>query len=90
MEFSVSLDGKIDFSKCRRFTVRGYNKVGLYSTLSKEIKDCSAFDPLLIKPNIVIDAVGTPDISRGDINYFPLPNTGLNVDFHKSKSLIIA
>ncbi|XP_056015772.1 uncharacterized protein LOC125675332 [Ostrea edulis] len=64
MEFTITLDGKIDFSKCRRFTVRGYNKAGVYSAVSTEIRDCSAFDPQLIKPNIVIDAVGTPDVSR--------------------------
>ena len=33
--------------------------------MSAEVKDCSAFDPVLIKPNIVIDAVGKPDPSRG-------------------------
>ncbi|XP_052707847.1 uncharacterized protein LOC128183063 isoform X2 [Crassostrea angulata] len=64
MEFIISLDGSFDFSKCRKLTVRGYNKAGLYSTVSSEIKSCSAFDPVLIKPNIVIDAVGTPDPSR--------------------------
>lgn len=69
MEFIISLDGSFDFSKCRKLTVRGYNKAGLYSTVSSEIKSCSAFDPVLIKPNIVIDAVGTPDPSRG-IQFF--------------------
>ena len=33
--------------------------------MSAEVKDCSAFDPVLIKPNIVIDAVGKADPSRG-------------------------
>ena len=65
IEFSVALEGKFDFSKCRKFTIRGYNKAGLYSTVSAEVKDCSAFDPVLIKPNIVIDAVGKQDPSRG-------------------------
>lgn len=65
MEFTILLDGLFDFSKCRRLTIRGYNKAGLYSTISSEIKNCSAFDPILVKPNIVIDAVGTPDRSRG-------------------------
>ena len=65
IELSVALEGKFDFSKCRLFTIRGYNKAGLYSTVSTEIKDCSAFDPVLIKPNIVIDAVGKSDPSRG-------------------------
>lgn len=65
MEFEILLDGKFDFSKCRQITIRGYNKAGLYSTLSAEIKSCSAFDPVLIKPNIVIDAVGSLDPNRG-------------------------
>nr|XP_034332757.1 uncharacterized protein LOC105327902 isoform X2 [Crassostrea gigas] len=64
LEFTIVLNGTFDFSKCRRLTVRGYNKAGLYSTVSSDIKNCSTFDPVLIKPNIVIDAVGTPDRSR--------------------------
>lgn len=51
----------MDFSKCKKFTVRGYNKVSLYSTVSTDIKDCKAQNPTFIDPNIVIDAVGTPD-----------------------------
>ncbi|XP_061177042.1 uncharacterized protein LOC133185758 [Saccostrea echinata] len=62
IEFTIPLSGKLDFSKCRRLTVRGYNKAGLSSTVSGDIKDCS--DPLLITPNIVIDAVGPQDPSR--------------------------
>ncbi|XP_061176006.1 uncharacterized protein LOC133184957 [Saccostrea echinata] len=62
IEFTITLSGNLDFSKCRRLTVRGYNKAGLSSTVSGDIKDCS--DPLLITPNIVIDAVGPRDPSR--------------------------
>lgn len=69
MEFTILLDGLFDFSKCRGLTIRGYNKAGLYSTISSEIKNCSAFDPILVKPNILIDAVGTPDLSRGMVFY---------------------
>lgn len=65
MEFEILLDGTFDFSKCRHITIRGYNKAGLYSTLSAEIKSCSAFDPVLIQPNIVIDAVGKIDPNTG-------------------------
>ncbi|XP_061176007.1 uncharacterized protein LOC133184958 [Saccostrea echinata] len=64
MEFTIPLTGNVDFSKCRRLTVRGYNKAGLYSTVSADIKDCSAFDPRNIKPNIVIDAVGAQEAGR--------------------------
>ena len=31
------------------------------AVISKEIKYCKAFNPSLIKPNIIIDAVGEPD-----------------------------
>ncbi|XP_078334035.1 uncharacterized protein LOC111124258 [Crassostrea virginica] len=64
MQFDVELDGEFDFSKCRRFAVRGYNKAKLFSSLSVDIKDCQAFDPLLIRPNYVLDSVGKPDADR--------------------------
>nr|XP_034301655.1 uncharacterized protein LOC105322112 [Crassostrea gigas] len=64
MQFDVELTGEFDFSKCRRFTVRGYNKAKLFSVISTDIKDCTAFDPILIKPNLVIDAVGQPEESK--------------------------
>lgn len=37
----------------------------LYSTVYSHIRDCEAFDPVLIIPKTVIDAVGTPDPDRG-------------------------
>lgn len=52
------LTGEMDFSRCKRFSIRGYDQVRLTSTVSTEIKDCKAFNPILINPNIVIDAVG--------------------------------
>jgi hypothetical protein len=65
MEFEVELQGEFDFSKCRRFAVRGYNKAKLFSSVSVDIKDCKAFDPILIKPKHVMDAVGEPETVRG-------------------------
>lgn len=70
MQFDVELIGEFDFSKCRRFTVRGYNKAKLFSVVSTDIKDCKAFDPILIKPNLVIDAVGQPEASKGTVYCF--------------------
>lgn len=70
MQFDVDLTGEFDFSKCRRFTVRGYNKAKLFSFVSTDIKDCKAFDPILIKPNLVIDAVGQPEDSKGTLFHF--------------------
>ncbi|XP_062569401.1 uncharacterized protein LOC134231455, partial [Saccostrea cucullata] len=64
MQFEIGLLGEFDFSKCRRFSVRGYNKAKLFSTVSTDIKDCKAFDPILVKPNLVLDAVGELDTTR--------------------------
>ncbi|CAC5386461.1 unnamed protein product [Mytilus coruscus] len=63
--FEYVLNGTMDFSRCKRFSIRGYNKAKQYSTVSTVIKDCQAFNPILIKPNIVIDAVGAPDANDG-------------------------
>ena len=60
MTFELTLTGEMDFSKCKRFSVRGFNQVKMYSLVSKEIKQCNAFNPKLINPNIVIDAKGLP------------------------------
>lgn len=68
MSFTLELNGQFDFSKCRGLAIRGYNKVKLYSTVYSHIRDCEAFDPVLIRPKVVIDAVGTPDPDRG-INF---------------------
>ena len=52
----------MDFSRCKRFSVRGYNQARQYAVVSTEIKDCVAINPILIQPNVVIDAVGLPDV----------------------------
>lgn len=57
----------MDFSRCKRFSIRGYNKAKQYSTVSTEIKDCQAFNPIQIHPNIVIDAVGASDANGNKI-----------------------
>lgn len=61
ISFEVILNGTMDFSRCKTFSIRGYDQVKLSSIISTEIKDCKAFNPILINPNIVIDAVGPPD-----------------------------
>lgn len=58
INFEMVLTGEMDFSRCKRFSIRGYDQVRLHSIVSTEIKDCKAFNPVLINPNIVIDAVG--------------------------------
>lgn len=42
--------------------MRGYDKVKLYAVVSEEIMACQSFNPRLINPNIVIDAVGEPNV----------------------------
>lgn len=54
----MELIGEFDFFKCRRFIVRGYNKVKLFFVIFIDIKDCIVFDFILIKFNLVIDVVG--------------------------------
>lgn len=61
ISFLVTLTGKMDFSKCRNVVIRGYNKAGLHSTVSAGIKDCAQFNPILIVPNVIVDAVGLAD-----------------------------
>ena len=63
------LNGTMDFSRCKTFSIRGYDQVKLSSIISTEIKDCKAFNPILINPNIVIDAVGLPD-ELGMLKFF--------------------
>jgi hypothetical protein len=56
----------MDFTKCRKIYVRGYNKAGVWSTVSTEIKKCNIdVGDSLIVPNIVIDAVGKQEFSMG-------------------------
>ena len=69
ISFEVILNGTMDFSRCKTFSIRGYDQVKLSSIISTEIKDCKAFNPILINPNIVIDAVGLPD-ELGMLKFF--------------------
>ncbi|CAC5360416.1 unnamed protein product [Mytilus coruscus] len=69
ISFEYELNGTMDFSRCKRFSIRGYNNVKLYTTISTEVKDCDAYNPVLIVPNIVIDAVGAPDALGNNIIY---------------------
>ena len=58
----------MDFSRCKRISIRGYNHARLTSVITKDIKDCNAFDPLLIVPNKVVDAVGKQQYDIGKTN----------------------
>ncbi|KAI8510730.1 hypothetical protein Bbelb_116460, partial [Branchiostoma belcheri] len=76
----VSLDDGLDFTHCLRLLVRGSNRVGLYSTVARDVLDCDAYDPILISPPTVIDAVGNSESTHmGDVHLaqnerWPLPD----------------
>ncbi|CAH1258773.1 Hypp2075 [Branchiostoma lanceolatum] len=65
----VTLDDGLDFTHCLRLLIRGYNRVGLYSTSARDVLDCDAYDPTLITPSTVIDAVGNVESTHmGDVH----------------------
>ncbi|OPL20517.1 hypothetical protein AM593_02201, partial [Mytilus galloprovincialis] len=58
------LNNSLDFSKCRKIFIRGYNKAGIWSTISTEIKTCKIDEgDSLIVSNVVIDAIGQQEIT---------------------------
>ncbi|XP_076113981.1 uncharacterized protein LOC143082265 [Mytilus galloprovincialis] len=64
IQFIVPLNNSLDFSKCRKIFIRGYNKAGIWSTISTEIKTCKIDEgDSLIVSNVVIDAIGQQEIS---------------------------
>ena len=75
MLFSIPLNNSLDFSKCRKIFIRGYNKAGVWSTISKEIKACRIDNgDSIIVPNIVVDAIGKQEFSIGKRTRFLLTN----------------
>ena len=66
IKFIIPLTTSMDFTKCRKIYVRGYNKAGVWSTVSTEIKKCIIDDGnSLVVPNIAIDAIGGQEFSMG-------------------------
>ena len=66
MQFLLQFNSSFDFSKCRKLYIRGYNKAGVWSIVSTEIKKCNIKDgDSLIVANIVIDAIGKQEYSLG-------------------------
>ncbi|VDI13269.1 Hypothetical predicted protein, partial [Mytilus galloprovincialis] len=64
VSFQLPLNGSIDYSKCRKIHVRGYNKAGMWSVVSSDIKNCHVTDSdSFIIPNLVVDAIGKPERS---------------------------
>lgn len=60
----------MDFSKCRMFALRGYNKAGVWLTTFADIKQCNVYDNnQIIIPKIVVDAVGEQQLNGGK-NYY--------------------
>jgi hypothetical protein len=66
MQFLIQFNSNFDFSKCRKLYIRGYNKAGVWSTVSTEIKKCNIEDgDSLIVANIIIDAIGRQEHRLG-------------------------
>ncbi|XP_064635756.1 uncharacterized protein LOC135492940 [Lineus longissimus] len=63
-QFTVTLNNPLSFTECVLVAVRGWNKVNMFTSISAEVKDCDAFDPILINPKMVIDAVGTQKLDE--------------------------
>ncbi|XP_046571088.1 LOW QUALITY PROTEIN: uncharacterized protein LOC124279320 [Haliotis rubra] len=91
--FKISFSRPLDFSKCRRLAIRGYNKVGLTTAVSADVRNCSAFDPPLVKPSLVIDATGSK-IAEGIGNDIILEQNALwpmlDVDYTPYKNILSA
>ncbi|XP_046562884.1 uncharacterized protein LOC124271767 [Haliotis rubra] len=58
ISFTLNLPKLIRFTKCRRVSVRGYNHVGLHTTVSADVKECAAYNPPNIVPAVVLDVIG--------------------------------
>lgn len=56
--FTHTLSAEVEFSKCWRVAVRGYTKAGVTSTVTGDLQDCEDYD--LVRPSVVIDALGDP------------------------------
>lgn len=56
--FTHTLPAEVEFSKCWRVAVRGYTKAGVTSTVAGDLQDCKDYD--LVRPSLVIDALGDP------------------------------
>ena len=66
LSHTAQLLRELHFTSCLKLVVRGYNKVGLSASVSKEITSCQSH---LLDKLDVIDAVGTWDATQGDVKY---------------------
>jgi hypothetical protein len=71
MQLIIQFNSSFDFSKCRKLYIRGYNKAGVWATVSTEIRKCNNDDgDSLIVANMVIDAIGRQEYSLGKYRRF--------------------
>ncbi|XP_070570802.1 uncharacterized protein [Ptychodera flava] len=68
LTYSAMLDKDLDFTACIQVGLRGYSKTGLSTTVYGEGYDCKAYNPVLIVPNIVIDAAGAYSEVDGEVS----------------------
>ncbi|CAC5375358.1 unnamed protein product [Mytilus coruscus] len=91
----IPLSSEIDFAKCKHVTIRGTNKVGVWSVISAEIKQCQVEDGhRQIVPRKVIDAIGDGEIDAGIGNNINLETnaawTLLDADYTPYKNVLSA
>ncbi|CAG2197001.1 unnamed protein product [Mytilus edulis] len=85
----IPLSGDIDFAKCKHVTIRGTNKVGVWSVISAEIKQCHVEDgQRQVVPRIVIDAIGDPCSHPDSVQCGQTEDNYVNAKFNKTKYLI--
>jgi hypothetical protein len=66
--FEIPLSDEINLDKCKKLWIKGFNKVGVSSDVSVDMKSCHVDEgPRQVIPKIVIDAVGEQDSSEGKI-----------------------
>ena len=66
--FDIPLSDEINLDKCKKLWIKGFNKVGVSSDVSVDMKSCHVDEgPRQVIPKIVIDAVGEQDSSEGKI-----------------------
>lgn len=76
ISLDIPLSDELDFSKCKQIHVKGINKAGVWSVISRDIKQCNVTvvdGKTEITPRIVIDAFGESGsftfISLGNIKF---------------------
>ncbi|XP_046561789.1 uncharacterized protein LOC124270793 [Haliotis rubra] len=90
ISFTLNLPKLIRFTKCRRVSVRGYNHVGLHTTVSADVKECAAYNPPNIVPAVVLDVIGTNNENVGQGITFDQNSHWNDADYTPYKNILSA